>query len=81
MKFLALKPCVTPSRQLSAFALVYALMPQKFVSLLRFFFIQTKAQVLYSNPHASITRRASAICGNVAHMKHAVPPPRKLVDR
>lgn len=70
-----LNPCVTPSRQTSAFARVYAPMPQKFVLLFRFFLIHTKAQVLYSNPHASMTRRASAICGNVAHMKHTDPPP------
>lgn len=50
-------------------------MPQKFVLLFRFFLIHTKAQVLYSKPHASMTRRASAICGNVAHMKHTDPPP------
>lgn len=43
----------------------------------RFFFTQTKAAVLYVKPHASITRSASATCGNVAHMNstHPCPPP------
>src|SRR4051812_25064180 len=33
-----------------------------------FAFIQSKAQVLYSNPQASITARPSLIVGHVAHM-------------
>ena len=50
-------------------------MPMKLPPFFRFFLTHTKAAVLYVKPHASMTLMASAILGNVAHMKQAHPPP------
>ena len=60
---------LVPSRHNSAFARVQCPIPMNHVGFRRFRFTQVNATVLYENPHASMTRRASRRRGIVAQRK------------